>query len=399
VIALSARIREIRGLLVWDAATRRAWRIAAIICLTVFSVGSSAKAAEELLVLQADKVELVVAPAGGAVVAFRFRDGETNPLNFEIPPPLPSRQKAVPLLRGHFLCLDRWGAPSTAEQAHGMPYHGEAAGALWKVDRAPQNLNGRVSAEMSCELPLAGMRVARRVVLDEAGSAALVTEQVTNTNKLGRIYNMVQHPSIAPPFLNDDTLVDSNARAGFLQDRPIPTSRDATHRWPKLEVGGTEIDLRHLRTEPGDLSDVSSFVFSDNETHGWVTASSPRHKLLLGYVWKTADYPWLNIWRFRAQGKPAARGLEFGTTGYHQPFPVLVKQGPILDRPTYAHLDADETVGRSYLCFLARIPADFEGVGELRVDAGVLKMRERREVNSRAIELTTGLTSDAAFHR
>jgi hypothetical protein len=45
-----------------------------------------------------------------------------------------------------------------------------------------------------------------------------------------------------------------------------------------------------MRTEPGDLSDVGSFVFSDNETRGWVTASSPRHKLLLGYLWKTADY-------------------------------------------------------------------------------------------------------------
>jgi hypothetical protein len=107
----------------------------------------------------------------------------------------------------------------------------------------------------------------------------------------------------------------------------------------------------------------------------------------------------LNIWRFRAQGKPAARGLEFGTTGTHQPFPVLVKQGRILDRPTYAHLDADETIGRSYLCFLARILADFVGVGELQVDVGVLKMRKRREANPRVIELTTGLTSDAAFHR
>ncbi len=385
-----AWIRKFRGALILVVAGR-AQHVAVLCCLLVLSFGSSAKAAGELLVLQANKVELVVAPAGGAVVAFRFRDGQTNPLNFEIPAPLPSREKAVPLLRGHFLCLDRWGAPSAAEQTHGMPYHGEAAGVLWKVDRAPQNLNGRVSAEMSCELPLAGMRVARSIVLDEAGSAALVTEQVTNTNKLGRIYNMVQHPSIAPPFLNDDTIVDSNARAGFLQDGPIPVSADAAHRWPTLVVGATEIDLRHLRTEPGDLSDVSSFVFSDNETHGWVTASSPRHKLLLGYVWKTGDYPWLNIWRFRVQGKPAARGLEFGTTGHHQPFPILVKQGRILDRPTYAHLDADETIDRTYLCFLARIPADFEGVGELRVDAGAIRLRERREVNPRMIDVRTEL--------
>jgi hypothetical protein len=252
---------------------------------------------------------------------------------------------------------------------------------------------------MSCELPLAGMRVARRVVLDEAGSVALVTEQVTNANKLGRIYKMVQHPTIAPPFLNDETLVDSNARAGFLQDGPLPKSLDAANGWPKLEIAGAQTDLRRLRIDPDDLSDVSSFVFGDDETYGWVTASSPQNKLLLGYVWKTADYPWLNIWRFRAQGKPAARGLEFGTTGYHQPFPALVKQGRILDRPTYVHLDADETTSRSYLCFLSRIPADFEGVGALHVGDGTLHLRERREVDPRVIELTTGLISDGEFRR
>jgi hypothetical protein len=372
-------------------------RIAVILILLFTLAGRCTFAANEPLVLRSRQAEMTWAPSGGALVTFRFREDQTNPLNFEIPPPLPAPGKDVPLLRGHFLCLDRWGAPSAAEQTHGMPYHGEAAAVPWKVVGAPQASNGRVSAEMSCELPLARMRVVRRILLDEGGSVALVTEQVTNTNKLGRIYNMVQHPTIAPPFLDDETLVDSNARAGFLQDGPIPSLRGAAQRWPMLMVRGTETDLRHLGPEPGDASDVSSFVFEDDETHGWVTASSPRQKLLLGYVWKTADYPWLNIWRFRVAGKPAARGLEFGTTGYHQPFPTLVKQGPILDRPTYSHLDADETIGRSYLCFLARIPADFQGVAELRIADGMLRLKERRQADPRVIEIATDLTSDTAF--
>ena len=369
-------------------------RFAACLCLLILLVWGRHSRAEELVTLRSKDVELAWAPAGGALVRFQFRDDETNPLNWEAAPDLVRRQEDTPVLRGHFLCLDRWGAPSAAEQAHGMPFHGEAPQVVWKVEKSPSSSTGRISAEMSCVLPIAGMRVARQILLDATGSVAHVTERVTNTNKLGRVYNMVQHPSIAPPFLNDETLVDTNAQQGFVQDEPVPASRNSAGRWPKLKIQGGDVDLRRFRSEQTDASqhDVSSFVFADPEAFGWVAATSPRHKLLLAYVWKTVDYPWLNIWRYRLGGKLAARGLEFGTTGYHQPFPILVRQGPILDRPTYEHLDADEAVSKSYLCFLARVPADFEGVGDLRFEGGAIRLRENRDVNPRIIELRTGLS-------
>jgi len=351
-------------------------------------------AAEDMLVLQGHQAEMVWAPAGGALVRFRFLDDKTNPLSFEITPAIERPRNDEPILRGHFLCLDRWGAPSAAEAAHGMPFHGEAPRIHWVVDRTPDVGAGTVGAGMSATLPLAGLRVSRRIALDEAGTIALVTERVTNTNKMGRIYNLVQHPSIAPPFLNDGTIVDSNAREGLVQDQPVPVSRDAAGSWPHVRLETADVDLRRFRAEPSSETqhDVSSFVFADGEVYGWVTASSPAHKLLLGYVWTTADYPWLNIWRYRQEGQVAARGLEFGTTGYHQPFPVLVRQGRILDRSTFEFLDADETATRSYVCFLARIPPDFEGVRELVLDGGRIRLRERRNNDPRTIELATRLT-------
>ncbi|MSR59196.1 MAG: hypothetical protein EXS05_16395 [Planctomycetaceae bacterium] len=369
-------------------------RIVASVCLVPAVVWCNPLAAEELVSLRGKQVELVWAAAGGALVTYRFHDDATNPLNFEVTPDIEQRRDDVPFLRGHFLCLDRWGAPSKAEESHGVPFHGEAPRVAWKVDQPPSGSSGKISAEMSCVLPLAGMRVSRQIVLDEAGSVALVTERVTNTNHLARIYNQVQHPSIAPPFLNDGTLVDSNAGLGFVQDGPVPASRDAAGRWPRVQIGDRETDLRRFLDEAGNESqhDVSSFVFADAEIYGWVTVCSPKHKLLLGYVWRTGEYPWLNIWRYRHEGKQAARGLEFGTTGYHQPFPILVRQGQILDRRIYEPLDADETVSKSYLCFLSRIPADFQGVVSLSLDAGAIKMRERRDNNPRAIELRTGLS-------
>src|SRR6185295_1699796 len=117
------------------------------------------------------------------------------------------------------------------------PFHGEAPRDHWKVDRKPESVGSSIAAEMSAVLPIAGLRVARHIVLDEAGSVALVTERVTSTNRLGRIYNLVQHPSIAPPFLNDGTIVDSNARHGLVQDQPIPVSRDTASSWPHVRLG------------------------------------------------------------------------------------------------------------------------------------------------------------------
>jgi hypothetical protein len=76
-------------------------------------------------------------------------------------------------------------------------------------------------------------------------------------------------------------------------------------------------------------------------------------------------------------GKPSFRGLEFGTTGLHQPFPALVKKGRIFDMPLYTYLDAGESATRSYAAFLVRIPDGFEGVGSLKQEDGKLVLRER----------------------
>ena len=45
-----------------------------------------------------------------------------------------------------------------------------------------------------------------------------------------------------------------------------------------------------------------------------MTACNPGKGLLIGYIWDVADYPWIRHWRHIEDGKPLARGLEFGTT-------------------------------------------------------------------------------------
>jgi hypothetical protein len=172
----------------------------------------------------------------------------------------------------------------------------------------------------------------------------------TNIGKLGRIYNMVQHPSIAPPFLDEETFVDANVGGGYSQaDGAFTNGLDA---------------VRRLTTDPNP--NVVSFpIYAEL---GWVTAITPKHQLLVGYVWDSAQYPWLSLWRHVENGKPAARGLEFGTTGLHKPFGDMVRRGgTMMDRPLFVYIDAGETQQRSYRAFLRKVDSSVKRVSGLRV--------------------------------
>jgi hypothetical protein len=255
-----------------------------------------------------------------------------------------------------------------------MPYHGEAAHVVWSVIRGPTTGTGNLEAEASARLPKAGLSIRRILRLSQQAAACGVVEEITNENPLGRIYNAVQHPTIGPPFLDATTLVDCNGRRGFAQGGSLPSPEEPSFFWPQaINRNGEAVDLRRLAADPNP--NVVSYVIEDR--YGWVTAAAPRHRLLIGYVWKTADYPWVSLWRDVQEGKPAARGLEFGTTGLHQPFGILVKKARIWDRPLFEHLDAAQTVVKSYLIFLCHIPEDFGGVDSMEITRAQLRLRER----------------------
>src|SRR5215472_11641310 len=135
------------------------------------------------VVLEGRVAQAAADVSGGSIVQFQFKDQRLNPLSWTSEEPGP----AHPM--GHFLCLDRWGAPSEAESRNGMPFHGEASHVLWGTVHPPERTGGVIRAEMSASLPLAGITVQRRIELLDGAALLHVSESVTNNNKLGRIYN------------------------------------------------------------------------------------------------------------------------------------------------------------------------------------------------------------------
>lgn len=344
------------------------------------SEGAERVGGRDSLVFTNASARLVVDLAGGAIGDFRPAGSDVNPLHWGTPPPGDRSVRGF----GHFLCLDRWGPPSEAEGAKGMPYHGEAANVAWSVVRGVGVQNGRIEAEMTAALPKAGLSVRRRIRMSTTEAVFAVEEEVTNDNALGRIYNAVQHPTVGPPFLDEQTVVDCNGTRGFAQGGSLPHPEEPTSHWPRaITRDGESVDLRRLTSDP----DPNVVTYAIEGEYGWVTATSPTHGLVLGYLWKTSDYPWVSLWRDVRDGKPSARGLEFGTTGLHQPFPILVKKGRMWERPLFEYLDAGETVSRSYTAFLLKIPAGFSGVDSVKLESGRIVVKERSRGKAREVTL------------
>ena len=176
-------------------------------------------------------------------------------------------------------------------------------------------------------------------------------------------------------------------RKGFAQGGVLPDPEEPSAYWPQAAgPDGELVNLRHLT----DNSAPNVVSYTLDGQYGWVTAATPAQRLLIGYLWKTADYPWVSLWRDVRKGRPAARGLEFGTTGLHQPFPILVKKGRIWDRPLFEYLDASETAAKGYMAFLLSIPADFKGVKDVQVKEGRLVLHERTESEPRTWTIDAG---------
>lgn len=357
---------------------------------TAFAGAQDLMKGRATLVLESKAAQLTVDLGGGSIADFHLSDQPLNPLSWDswsfsadpsAPPPPDARSM------GHFLCLDRWGPASEAETKNGMGWHGEATRVNWNLLGKTTREGGRLVAAMGAQLPMGGLGVRRSIALGDQQPYFTVTEEVTNQNKLGRLYNMVQHPTIGPPFLDEHTLVDANGSKGFMQHRPMPNPEEPAVYWPQaLDRDGRTVNLRHL-TDSHDPGVVSYVI---DEEYGWTTASSPTTGLLIGYIWKTAEYPWFDAWRHTMNGKPFSRGLEFGTSGLHQPFPILVKKGPIFGRAIYEYLDAGETASKSYACFLFKIPADYQGVASIRYDGHTLTLHERDGKPERDLVMEVG---------
>lgn len=336
---------------------------------------------ETVKVLQNGSCSVEIDLFGGAITKFCVHGEEINPLSFRLPAEqMPENNKAGAPYQGHFLCLGRWGRPSEGEINAGMPDHGQLSNILWEAEDT-----GLMKLEMRAFSPMEGLHVNRSIELSRNSPLYMVTEEVHNTNALGRLYNMVQHPTLAQPFLDNATVVNCNAEPGFDHSFGVEREKYASN-WPMGLC--RDMTAINLSTPQKEYSSVFSYVVKKTDKMGWVTAYSPTHNLLLGYIWKRTDYPWIILWQDWLGSSIRYRGIEFGTTGIHKPFKQIISDGDwkVFGENTCEYIDAGEKPCRKHLSFLCEVKPGFKGVNEIYYSNGDVIIKD--QLSGQNIELS-----------
>jgi hypothetical protein len=96
-----------------------------------------------------------------------------------------------------------------------------------------------------------------------------------------------------------------------------------------------------------------------NRDTAFFAAFSPAFRLMFGYVWKTADFPWMGIWEENHSrlnppwnGRTLTRGMEFGVSPFPETRDAMVNRAQMFGAPCFRTLTAGSTVSVEYRVIL-----------------------------------------------
>jgi hypothetical protein len=332
-------------------------------------------------------VELTALNGGGHVASFRFLSGSRNPRAnalWEAPwetgdPGKAQAKKLAPKygprfvgeflasFTGHALCLDYFGAPSAEGIKVGLPLHGEAATATWKLV-SEENNSAAPRAKWQARLPSAGLLFEREITLLPNSSVAFFKESVTNQRAADHLFHWVQHVTLGPPLLDPNTskvfLSGTQAKTWPLgyEDKSL-VAADRTFTWPMAprEKGGTvNLSRPFSKSKTGFVACV---LLDPARNISFIAALNWKIGIVAGYCFQREDFPWVAIWEENLarsyapwNGVTQARGMEFGTT----PMPIgkeaIFRAGNLFSTPGWTCVPAHGKKSVSYASFLAVVP-------------------------------------------
>ncbi|MGI8990591.1 MAG: hypothetical protein ACR2I2_13560 [Bryobacteraceae bacterium] len=357
--------------------------------LTVWLVLAAALAAQNTTFedmpaysLANDKLELKVLPRGGAIASIVLRDDgrKLNPLWDPLRMARELGQKnTFGGGTGHFLCLDGFGPVSPEEKAAGLPGHGEAHLRQWEV-RTEAKAGATSTLALTTQLPITQENLTRTMRVVDGENVVYVETEVESLLGFDRPISWGEHATIGSPFLEPGvTVVDLSAKRA--QTRPYePEKGGLPHRlpsgkdfdWPLAPaLGGGQVDLRAATANP-DSIDHSTCLMDTSRELEFVSALNPGKRLVLGYVFKRAEYPWTQNWENYPATLKMARGMEFSTQAYDVPRREVVDENRMFGVPLYRWLPAKSKIGTKFLMFYAHVPDGFKKVDDVRLENGML---------------------------
>jgi len=323
--------------------------------------------------IENDTLRLSVLNEGGHIAELLHKPSGINPL---WSPPWPSiepsayepqkhpeyggnaESKLLAGIMGHNLCMDIFGGPSESEAAAGMTVHGEASVAKYDITVAEKVLTQRVV------FPQAQLRFARTISF-HGPSVVRTTEEVENLAALDRPVAWTQHVTLGDPFVEPGV---TQFRASATRSKVIESDFTGGKGYMKI---GADFDWPHVPAIRGGTIDMRTFIdmpvsgafsthlMDPHRPDAFFMAWSPKSKVLIGYVWQRADFPWLGIWEENHcrtappwNEKTITRGMEFGVSPMPETRRQMIERGSLFGVPGYRWIPARKTVRVEYRAFV-----------------------------------------------
>jgi len=285
---------------------------------------------------------------------------------------------------GLFVCVDGFGPPSDAEKAAGLPGHGEAHSQVYDIQSSRAGAVTSVTAKAN--LPILQEVFTRTFRAVDGENVIYVSSELESKLGFDHPVNWAEHATIGSPFLESGaTVVDiSGSRS---RTRPYPQVNDpqGTRRlasgqdftWPLAPgLNGKSIDLRETPDNPHYVDHATTLLDPGRELE-WASAINVKKRLILGYVFKRVEYPWLQYWGYYPATQKFARGMEFGTQPFDVPRREVISAGSMFDTPRFRWLPAKSTIQTHFLLFYARVPENFRKVDDVRLEGHQLLIEDK----------------------
>ena len=341
--------------------------------------------------LDNETLALTLMQGGGHLAAARLADGPAmnpywtpkwptaEPWSYRPSKSDNAEDKLLASLCGHNICLGFFGGPSAEEAAAGMTVHGEAPVARWE-DYGQTVTRDRLVFVCGCDLPAAQMRLIRTVTTRRGSNVIRIHEEIVSLSGRDLPFTSCQHVTFGAPFLEKGvTVFDMSATKGHtfpgVFSKRQRLKGDTAFVWPQGPGVKGAVNLRTIGREFKASSDFSAQLMDPRREDAWFSAVHPGAGLMVAYVWKRADYPWLGNWEENFaretspwRGRELTRGMEFSNT----PFPIglreAVERGTFQGQPTYRWLPALGRVAVEYAVVIQRVPQGCQGVADIRAE-------------------------------
>ncbi len=373
---------------------------AAFVLVLIVSLAAQDKSVWEdnpALLLSNDKFELTILPEGGAMAQIILKDDKEK-LNPLWNPYSIARQASLTrptnFYRGHFVCIDGFGPVSTEERAAGLPMHGEAHTLPWEL-RSSRKEGRTASAAFSVNLPLSHEVFTRTFSVVDGENVVWIDSEITNLLAFDRPVFWGEHATISAPFLEPGKVaVDMPAAKSKTKAyQPAPVRRlqsfvDFT--WPMAPtLDGKSFDVRTAPMSP-NTTDHTTTLLDPSRRLVFVTALHLEKKLMIGWVFRREEFPWVQTWLSYPGPNRMTRGLEFATQPFDLSRADVLKSGPLFDSPVFRIAPAKSKIASSFLMFYTAVPDGFQKVDDVQLSGGKLIIEDR--ANKKTITLAASRT-------